>query len=68
MDISISKISIEKTIDFKYGQEVVRSDNLAKMFDRTHKQVLALVRSNSVFFKENNLSLKDYFIEDIAKT
>jgi len=48
--------------------DLVRSDKLALMFERTHKQVLALIRSNEDFFKENNLSLKSYFIEEEAHT
>lgn len=68
MDKIISQNSVEKSVVIRKGVEVVRSDNLAKMFERTHKQVLALIRSNSDFFKENNLSLKDYFIEDNAQT
>lgn len=64
----ISKDSVEKTVILKNGLEVVRSDKFAEMFKRTHKQVLSLIRSNLEFFKENNLSPKDYFIEDVTQT
>lgn len=63
-----TKDGIEKTIVIKNGKEMVRSDKLALMFERTHKQVLALIRENLDFFKENNLSLKDFFIEDATTT
>ena len=68
MNEIITQKEIEKTITIKNGKEVVRSDKLAKVFDRTHKQVLALIRENLSFFKENNLSLKDFFIEEITTT
>ena len=68
MNKIITKIDVAKTVTIRNGHEVVRSDNLAKMFERTHKQVLALIRENLDFFKENNISLKDFFMDDIGVT
>lgn len=60
----ITKKSIENTIVIKNGKEVVRSDNLAKMFDRTHKQVLSLIRSKFKHIEASSNSLDTYFIEE----
>jgi len=68
MNKIITQKDIAKSVVIKNGKESVRSDNLAKIFERTHKQVLALIRENLAFFKENNLSLKDFFIEEEATT
>jgi len=64
----ITKTSIENKSTIRNGKEVVRSDGLSKMFNRTHKQVLALIRINLDLFKENNLPTKDFFIEEKTKT
>ena len=64
MNDIISKQNIEKTVVIKNGKEMVRSDNLAKMFERTHKQVLALIREKRKFMEENNISLREYFVEE----
>ena len=61
----ISKEDVKKTVTIKNGKEVVRSDILAKMFDRTHKQVLALIRKKQEFLLGNSISQKEYFIEEI---
>jgi len=60
----ITQNDINKTVTIRNGKEVVRSDKLAKMFERTHKQVLALIRNKMEFMEENNISLRGYFIEE----
>jgi len=60
----IAQKDVINSVTIKNGYEVVKSDVLAKVFARTHKQVLALIRKKIEFFEGNNLSLKSYFIEE----
>ena len=60
----ITQKEISKTVSIRNGKEVVRSDNLAKMFGKTHKQVLALLRKKQDFLLGNSISQKEYFIEE----
>ena len=66
MDSIISKDNIEKTVTIKNGKEVVRSDNLAKMFEKQHKHILEKIskisKDLSAEFSANKI--KDYFIEE----
>jgi len=64
----VTQKDIEKSIKVSKKGALVRSDVLARMFGRTHKQVLALIRENDSFFRENNLSSKKYFIEEETST
>ncbi len=68
MTESITQIDVEKSVKVSPRGALVRSDNLAKIFNRTHKQVLALIRTNIEFFRENNLSPKTYFFEEVGTT
>ncbi len=59
----IAQKDVINSVTIKNGHEVVKSDVLGKIFGRTHKQVLALIRKKIEFLEGNNLSLKSYFIE-----
>lgn len=62
----ITQEVVEKTVTIKDGKEVVRSDKLAKIFNKQHKDVLEKIRNISkelsAEFSANNLS--KYFIND----
>jgi len=66
MGKSITQVDIEKSVKISQRGALVRSDVLAKMFGRTHKQVLATIRAKNKFLEENSISLGKYFIEEIG--
>jgi len=66
--MSVTQKDVQDTIIFKDGQEVVRSDKLAKMFEKQHKNVLQVIEQKLSFISGLNYSLKDFFIEDKAIT
>lgn len=68
MESIITKDSIEKTVVIKNGKEMVRSDKLAKMFDKQHKDILKIIRGKLSFLSGENFPLKDFFIEDKTLT
>jgi len=67
MNSIISNKDIGNTVTIKNGQEVVRSDKLAKMFEKQHKNILAIIRQKSEFIKGLEYSLKNFFIEEEYK-
>ncbi len=68
MSASITQLDIEKSVKVSKRGALVRSDVLAKMFNRTHKQVLATIRQKVEFLRENSISPKKYFIEEESTT
>ncbi len=60
----IAQKDVINSVTIKNGNEVVKSDVLAKVFKRTHKQVLALIRKKIEFMEGNNISLREYFLEE----
>lgn len=66
MNSIISKGSIEKTITIKNGKEVVRSDNLAKMFEKQHKHVLEKIKSTIAEAEFSTSEARKYFIEEVV--
>ncbi len=60
----VTQADIEKSIKISKKGALVRSDVLAKMFGRTHKQVLATIRQKVKFLWENNFPTNKYFIEE----
>lgn len=68
MESIITKDTIEKTVIIKNGKEMVRSDKLAIMFEKQHKDILKIIRSKISFLSGENFTLKDFFIEETALT
>ncbi len=64
MTKSITRLDIEKSVKVSQRGALVRSDVLAKMFEKTHKQVLATIRQKVKFLRENNFPTNKYFIEE----
>ena len=64
MNEIITQTAIEESVKISKRGALVRSDVLAKMFDRTHKQVLATIRVKIKLLEENSISLQKYFIEE----
>ena len=60
MTKSITRLDIEKSVKVSQRGALVRSDVLAKMFKRTHKQVLATIRKKIDDF--------DFLAEEVHKT
>ena len=70
MNNIITEKSIRKTVTIKNGKEVVRSDELAKMFEKQHKHIIELIKKKLYLFQveTSTLKLSDYFIEEKLTT
>ena len=68
MEKIITENFIKATIITKFNQQVVRSDNLAKVFGKLHKNILKNIRQQIEFIASEKLSLGEYFIEESITT
>ena len=64
----ITQKKLEATVIIKDSKETVRSDKLAEMFGKQHKDILKVIRTKLSFVSGENVRLKDYFIKDEAVT
>ena len=64
----ITQKKLEATVIIKNSKEMVRSDKLAEMFGKQHKDILKVIRTKLSFVSGENVRLKDYFIKDEAVT
>jgi Rha family phage regulatory protein len=68
----ITQDAVNDTVTIRNGIEVVRSDKLAKMFGKQHKNVLKIISNQRVEllaqFGADNINTKKYFISDEYST